>query len=402
MTRSAAPKADDSTLSFAGLAGSLLAWFDRHQRPLPWRKDRDPYRIWVSEVMLQQTQAATVAKFFRPFLRRFPTLPRLAAASEQEVLKAWEGMGYYRRARHLHRAARLMMQHHGGQIPRDAWEFGQLPGVGRYMCGAVLSQAYDARLPILEANSERVLCRLVGERRQPRLPVTRRRLWQTAAELLPYRRAGDFNQALMELGAILCRPLNPQCTICPLASQCQAKAHQLQSRIPRRPISPKRVRECEVAIVVRRSRRILLCQRGDRGRWSGMWEFPRLALAKGETAVEGARRLGRRLQVSVQGNARQIIKHTVTHHDIDLSIFHARASSATVRVLECYRQRRWIYPAQLAQYPLPRPQRRIVIEPCNLRQHLMRRCAKRKGVPNVQSSVESFRQNDDDKPSRDQ
>jgi A/G-specific adenine glycosylase len=241
-----------SVFSFGGVAERLLAWFDQHQRPLPWRKDRHPYRIWVSEVMLQQTQAATVAKYFGPFLKRFPTLRRLAAASEQDVLKAWEGMGYYRRARHLYQAARLVMRHHRGQLPRDAQEFGQLPGVGRYMCGAVLSQAYDARLPILEANSERVLCRLLGERRQPRSPAARRRLWRLATELLPGQRPGDFNQALMELGAVLCRPLKPQCDICPLASNCKAKAHRLQSRIPRKATSPKRVPEREVAIVVRR------------------------------------------------------------------------------------------------------------------------------------------------------
>jgi A/G-specific adenine glycosylase len=312
--------------------------------------------------MLQQTQVATVAKFFGPFLARFPTLRRLAAASEQDVLKAWEGMGYYRRARHLHQAARLMMRFHGGQVPRDAAEFGRLPGVGRYICGAVLSQAYDERLPVLEANSERVLCRWLGERKHPQSPVARRRLWRVATEVLPGRRSGDFNQALMELGAVVCRPGKPECEICPLARECKAKAHRLQSRIPGRVIAPKKVHEREVAVVVRRQRRILLCQRGDTGRWAGMWEFPRTGLAARETPGAGAKRLGRQLKLRVQGKARQIIKHTVTHHDISLWIFDATASSATVPVLESYRRCRWIYPAQLAQYPVPRPQRRIAIE----------------------------------------
>jgi A/G-specific adenine glycosylase len=271
-------------------------------------------------------------------------------------------MGYYRRARHLHQAARLVMRNHGGQLPSDAREFERLPGVGRYMCGAVLSQAYDARLPILEANSERVLCRLVGERKQPRSPAARRRLWQVATALLPARRPGDFNQALMELGAILCRPLKPECDICPLAFGCKAKTQGLQSLIPRRAISPKRVLEREVAVVVRRQGRVLLCQRGDTGRWAGMWEFPRMALAGKETPQAGARRLGKQLQLQVRDKARQMIRHTVTHHDIHLWVFEGTASNRTVPVPACYRRCRWIYPAQLAQYPVPRPQRRIVME----------------------------------------
>jgi A/G-specific adenine glycosylase len=362
VARHLAANRKDSAFLSGRLARRLLTWFDRHQRPLPWRKNRDPYRIWVSEVMLQQTQVATVAKFFGPFLKRFQTLRRLAGASEQEVLRAWEGMGYYRRARHLHQAARLVMRHHGGQVPRDARVFGQLPGVGRYMCGAVLSQAYEMRLPILEANSERVLCRLVGERNHPRSPAARRRLWRLAAELVPARRAGDFNQALMELGAVLCRPLKPQCDVCPLASDCQAKAQRLQARIPTRASPPRRLKEREVALVVRRRGRILLCQRGGTGRWAGMWEFPRMALAAKEPPAAGAGRLGRRLGLHVQSGPRQIIKHTVTHHDICLRVFDAIASRATVPALEGYTRCRWIYPAQLIQYPIARPQRRILIE----------------------------------------
>jgi A/G-specific adenine glycosylase len=362
VVRQRAPQPDNSASSFEGLTERLLAWFDRYQRPLPWRKDRDPYRIWVSEVMLQQTQVATVAKFFGPFLKRFPTLQRLAAASEQDVLKAWEGMGYYRRARHLHHAARLVVRNHGGQVPRDFRTFARLPGVGRYMCGAVLSQAYSERLPILEANSERVLCRLVGERKQPRSSVVRRRLWQVATELVPGRRPGDFNQALMELGALLCRPLKPQCDVCPLASDCKAKARGLQSRIPGRATAPKRVRQREVAIVVRRSGRILLCQRGDTGRWAGMWEFPRTALAVGETLRAGAKRLARQLQSQVQAKTTQLIKHTVTHHDISLWVFDASASRGSAPALDCYTRCRWVYPAQLTKYPIARPQRRIAID----------------------------------------
>src|SRR5437764_8126511 len=184
----------------------LLGWFDRHRRDLPWRRDRDPYRVWVSEVMLQQTQVATVVPYFERFLAAFPTLADLAAADEQDVLRLWEGLGYYRRARHLHQAARRLAAEHGGTLPDDPAVWRDLPGVGRYILGAVLSQAFDRKLPIVEANSLRVLTRLFGYRGDPREGVGKKWVWAAAEAVLPAKRAGDFNQALMELGALICTP----------------------------------------------------------------------------------------------------------------------------------------------------------------------------------------------------
>src|SRR5437764_13384078 len=182
----------------------LLAWFDRHRRDLPWRRDRDPYRVWVSEVMLQQTTVAAVVPYFERFLAAFPTVAALAAADEQQVLKLWEGLGYYRRARHLHAAARLLADR--AALPDDPEVWADLPGVGRYILGAVLSQAFDRKLPIVEANSLRVLARLFGYRGDPREGVGKKWVWAAAEAVLPAKRAGDFNQALMELGALICTP----------------------------------------------------------------------------------------------------------------------------------------------------------------------------------------------------
>ena len=195
----------------------LLGWFDENARDLPWRHSRDPYRIWVSEVMLQQTTVAAVIPYFGRFLDRFPTSDGSAAAEPSEVLRLWAGLGYYRRARDLHRAAQSIAEHHGGELPRDEASVRNLPGFGRYTANAVLSQAFDARLPILEANSVRLLCRLTATTDEAKSPATLKKLWQLSEELLPTKRIGDFNQALMELGAVVCTPKQPRCSECPLA-----------------------------------------------------------------------------------------------------------------------------------------------------------------------------------------
>lgn len=338
----------------------LLAWFDRHRRDLPWRRDRDPYHIWVSEVMLQQTQAATVVRFFARFLSAFPSVAALAAADEQQVLRQWEGLGYYRRARHLHQAARQLAAEHGGVIPDDPAVFGSLPGVGRYILGAVLSQAFDRRLPILEANSERVLCRLFGRREDPRNGPVRRWLWQVAEALLPARRLGDFNQALMELGALVCTPKAPNCSACPLAPHCVARQRGLQGEIPARSALPPTLQEREVAVVIRRGSRVLLVQRPSAGRWAGMWEFPHGAMAAQETPEIAAAQLiptftGMRAEL---GPELMTLRHTVTRHRITLVCLQAHYRAGKFRST-FYQQGLWLEPSQLRDYPVSAPQRRL-------------------------------------------
>jgi A/G-specific adenine glycosylase len=338
----------------------LLRWFRRHHRDLPWRVTRDPYAIWVSEVMLQQTQVATVVPYFLRFLTAFPTIDALAAAGEEEVLRLWEGLGYYRRARDLHRGARRLAAEHEGQLPDDPEVFRQLPGVGRYTLGAVLSQAFDRRLPILEANSQRVLCRLLGIQEDPRRGPVQKQLWEAAERLLPARHAGEFNQALMELGALVCTPAAPRCPACPLRSRCVARRLGLEQEIPRRPQAPTVTQVEEVAVVVWRRGRVLLARRPDVGRWAGLWEFPHGALEAGETHEAAASRVLRQhAGIEAELGAELLtIRHGVTRFRITLVGLEARHLSGEFRST-FYQQGRWLRPAQLRAYPVSVPQRRL-------------------------------------------
>jgi A/G-specific adenine glycosylase len=364
MKRPPEPEHNDLTASLTAMrpqiARRLRGWFRRHARPLPWRRTRDAYAIWVSEVMLQQTQVATVLPYFKRFLETLPTVTALASASDQEVLRLWEGLGYYRRARDLHRAARIIHADHDGRIPRDPAVLRTLPGFGRYTVGAVLSQAFDQRLPILEANSLRVLCRLLGYRDDPRRGVGQRVLWHAAHTLLPRRQVGDFNQALMELGALVCTPQAPRCGACPLAQHCQAHERGLQEDIPRRPPDPVIEHVAEVAVVVRKGPRVLLVQRPGQGRWAGMWEFPHRSLQDAEDHDAAARRLLADLggiEASL-ANTLAIIRHGVTRFRITMVCKEAEYRAGRFRS-RFYQAFRWVRPSALREYPVSAPQRRL-------------------------------------------
>lgn len=338
----------------------LLSWFDKSRRPLPWRRNRDPYQIWVSEVMLQQTQAATVVRFFEPFLEAFPTLADLAGADERDVLRRWEGLGYYRRARDLHRGARALVAAHGGCFPDDPEALREVPGIGRYTLGAVLSRAFDRRLPIVEANSRRVLCRLFGRRDDPNRGAGQRWLWQIAETILPRRRVGDFNEALMELGALVCTPAEPACGSCPLARDCSARRLGLQGEIPMRSALPQSIAVQEAAVVVYRGERVLLVQRPAAGRWAGLWEFPHGEVAEGETVDAAAARLvseltGIRARL---GGELFSVRHTIMHYRVSMVCFEASYLGGAFRPL-FYRKGIWIEPGRLADYPVSSPQRRL-------------------------------------------
>lgn len=259
----------------------LLAWFRRHQRALPWRKTRDPYRIWVSEVMLQQTRVAAAVEYYERFLERFPTVKNLARARPSEVLRLWAGMGYYRRARQLHQAARTIVREHNGRFP-DSFEAAlALPGIGRYTAAAVLSIAYSRRHAVVDGNVARVFVRL-DARRDSLAP---RALEQRAQELLPPRNPGEWNQAMMELGATVCLPRRPLCLLCPVAAFCQARALGIQEEIPPRRKKRPPVDVLLAAALVRRGSELLLVKQSD-GLFADQWQFPNVELFPGED-VEG-------------------------------------------------------------------------------------------------------------------
>jgi A/G-specific adenine glycosylase len=267
----------------------LLDHYDRHRRALPWRGETDPYRIWVSEVILQQTRVETAIPYYRRWLKRFPTLEALAEADREEVMAAWSGLGYYRRARNLHDAARVVREKRGGELPAERDELSALPGIGSYTAGAVASIAFGRREPAVDGNARRVLSRLFDLER-PSVA----RLERLARALVPTDRPGDFNQALMELGATVCRPRGPRCAACPLAGLCLARR---RGTVERRP-TPRRRGQVPVfrvgtAILSSRKGRVLLARRPESGLLGGTWEFPGVIAARRENPAEAARRAAR-------------------------------------------------------------------------------------------------------------
>lgn len=312
--------------------------------------------------MLQQTTVAAVVPYFNRFMARFPTVNDLAVADESEVLKHWQGLGYYRRARHLHAAAKKVAAERGGVFPDDPAFWESLPGVGRYILGAVLSQAYERRMPIVEANTLRVLSRLFGSRLDPRQGEGQKWVWRTAEEVLPKTRIGDFNQALMELGALVCTPANPKCDECPLKKECVANREGLQAVIPPPKAKKELVTVREVCVVLRRTGRVLLGQRPPTAdRWANMWELPRGVVNNGEDVSAAAVRVaGERLGVTATaGEVRASVRHGVTRFDITLTAVEARTRAKKLGG-GFYTAWRWVDAIESEECPMSTPQRKLV------------------------------------------
>ncbi len=340
----------------------LLAWYAKHARDLPWRRLCDPYRVWISEIMLQQTQVATVRDYFTRFIAAFPDVRSLAAVEEVDVLRLWEGLGYYRRARQLHAAAKQVVELHAGSFPRDVVELQSLPGIGRYTAGAIASIAFDQRAPILEANTIRLFSRLLAFTGEATSAAGQSTLWKFAEEILPQKGVASFNQALMELGSLVCTPKEPQCDQCPLASLCAANKLGLQHEIPAAKPRPTFTHVREAAIIVRKNGSVLMRRCGENERWAGLWDFPRFELdstgplfAKQEIVAKVAAQTG--IQCA-PGAILKTLKHGVTRYRITLDCYDAtyiggRLKSSPAAPI------RWTALSQLTALPLSTTGRNI-------------------------------------------
>ncbi|MFI5385580.1 MAG: A/G-specific adenine glycosylase [Fimbriimonadales bacterium] len=315
---------------------TLLEWYDASRRDLPWRHTRDPYPIWVSEIMLQQTQVATVVPYYLRWMQEFPTVEALSGASEQKVLSLWQGLGYYRRCRMLLKGARMVAEN---GMPSSAKEWMTVPGVGRYTAGAIASIALGEPVPVVDGNVERVFARLTGCDESG--GSLNRSAWRWAGNQVPIDRPGDWNQAVMELGATVCRPRDPQCSSCPLSCSCIAFKQECQNELPRATLKPKTVHLRREAWVCRCDVQFGLEQIPDGEWWEGMWRFP-LGVREALRALELPRsgRLG-------------VVNHTVTHHRITMD----------VHVVECPNPiagLTWFSLEELKHLPMPAPQRRAL------------------------------------------
>ncbi|HEU4429101.1 MAG TPA: A/G-specific adenine glycosylase [Myxococcota bacterium] len=322
---------------------ALLAWFARHKRDLPWRRTRDPYAIWLSETMLQQTRVETVIPYYERFLARFPTVFALADAPADEVTRLWSGLGYYSRVRNLHAAAREIAREHGGELPREVETLRGLPGVGRYTAGAVASIAFDRPAPIVDGNVARVLARLLDLRDDVRSPPVQQRLWQEAAALADGPRPGDLNQALMELGALVCTPRAPKCLLCPLREMCRGLAAGDPEALPvkKRARAPRAIEG--VAAIVTRERSLLAVRRPPQGLLGGLWDLPGGDLSPREAAEAALERaLRERLGLAVAGVVKLgEVQHQFTHRTLRLHVFRAKAKPGRV-ARSHYDAHRWL------------------------------------------------------------
>jgi A/G-specific adenine glycosylase len=339
----------------------LETWWNQHRRDLPWRRRRDPYAIWVSEVMLQQTRAATVSDYYARFLKRFPSVRALAAAPQEAVLKAWEGMGYYGRARNLHAAARRIVADFAGRLPASMERLRSLPGVGPYTAAAVASIAFGLDEPVLDGNVKRVVARVFCVGGDVGSAATRKRLLGLVRSLISPGKAGLINQAIMDLGATVCVPKGPRCLLCPLQAHCRALARGWQHHLPRRSPRRKPPHYDIAAGVVWRRGRVLIGRRKPEGLLGGLWEFPGGKQMPGESPRHAVvRECREEVGIEVQTLALlTTVRHAYTHFRITMHAFECRHVSGRARAIACDAVR-WVRLADLDAYPFPAANRRII------------------------------------------
>ncbi|MBB3047616.1 A/G-specific adenine glycosylase [Litorivivens lipolytica] len=312
-------------------ADRLLNWFDRHGRKdLPWQQDINPYRVWVSEIMLQQTQVNTVIPYYLAFMKSFPTAQRLARAPIDQVLHHWAGLGYYARARNLHKAAQFVVDELGGEFPDTVEEMEKLPGVGKSTAGAIISIAFKKRAPILDGNVKRVLARHRAIAGWPGEAATLKALWEASEATTPKKRPAAYSQAIMDLGATLCTRSKPDCDHCPVAEDCIAKAEGTQANFPgKKPKKALPVKAVQMLIIEAPGQQILLEQRPAQGIWGGLWSLPEVAIE--ESAEDAALQ---RFGVESKSKTMPVLRHTFSHYHLDIHPIHLKLASVPAQIME--------------------------------------------------------------------
>jgi len=348
------------TLETGKLRRKLKDWFAEEQRDLPWRKTSNPYFIWVSEVMLQQTQVRTVIPYYLHFIDRFPTIDALAASDLNDVLKCWEGLGYYARARNLQKAAKIVSSEYHSQVPEDYGVFLKLPGVGDYIAAAVQSIAFGKPIATVDGNVKRVLSRLFMIDQPINQSNGKNHFVEVAAKILDVKNAGDFNQAMMELGALICKPSTPVCAECPLSQFCQAFKHNTIAEFPKR-IKRKPVPSVNIAVgVVLKNEQMLITLRKAEGLLGGLWEFPGGKIEAGESAEQACVREIKEesnLEIKVERSL-TVIRHAYTHFKIVMEVFICQHLSGRVR-LDGPVDHRWIGFKEIEKYPFPKANHKV-------------------------------------------
>ena len=342
----------------------LLSWFAEYQRILPWRKGYQPYQVWISEIMGQQTQMDRVVIYFNNWMEQFPDIQSLASASEQEVFKAWEGLGYYSRARNIRKTASLLITEHGGVVPGNYAALLSLPGIGPYTAAAIMSIAYNEPEPLLDANVERVLCRIENIDQPVKQKTTREQLTELCKQLLPHDEPRNFNQAMMELGALVCKPKNPNCPACPVRQWCRALA---ADTVAERPVPGKKQQKIDIVMactIISRNDQLYIQQRLPDDVWGGLWEFPGGRLKEGETPKDAAVREAleeTEFQVIDLKNFSTVV-HYYTKYRVTLHSFYCQLHNdcQPTPVLHAASRFQWVNRSELKHFAFPAGHRKLI------------------------------------------
>lgn len=336
------------------MQNALLRWYDQHKRILPWRKNHDPYRIWISEIMLQQTQVITVIDYFERWMKTYPSLASLAKAPIESVLKHWEGLGYYRRAHQIHACAQILVQEHQGKFPQTREAMLSLPGIGPYTAAAILSIAFEQKEAVLDGNVERVLCRYLNNPLDTSLPKNKKELWTTAQSLLPSKRIGDYNQALMELGATVCTPKNWNCEACPLKPSCQAYRQQSVAVLPFKSKKINILKRTRVALIVSSPQGLLLQFRNSKRLLNGLWEIPNFELKSSNQIKSITQNFLKEMNFKTSRPPEKLssFQYSITRFRIEMKVIRVYVKSN--------KKIEWIKFSELKHKPMPGPQRKYL------------------------------------------